>query len=58
MTCAGQLPPELDAGERMPFFTQDRGFRLLTVVEAEPAQELESTRSISRAIPAAMETSL
>jgi transcription elongation GreA/GreB family factor len=48
----------LRAGERMPFFTQDRGFRLLTVVEAEPAQELESTRSISRAIPAAMETSL
>jgi transcription elongation GreA/GreB family factor len=32
----------LRAGERMPFFTQDQGFRLLTVVEAEPAEHLDS----------------
>ncbi|HEY7979001.1 MAG TPA: hypothetical protein VID67_12485 [Rhizomicrobium sp.] len=48
----------LRAGERMPFFTQDRGFRLLTVVEAEPAERpqhsagaLGSSKPISQAIP-------
>jgi transcription elongation GreA/GreB family factor len=30
----------LRAGERMPFFTQDRGFRLLTVAEVEPVIQL------------------
>jgi len=48
----------LRAGERMPFFTQDRGFRLLTVVEASPAEPAQpqpgaraSPKSVSQAVP-------
>lgn len=48
----------LRAGERMPFFTQDRGFRLLTVVDAEPAERLQHAtgarglpKSVSQTIP-------
>lgn len=36
----------LRAGERMPFFTQDDGFRLLTVVEAEPAEQIQPFESM------------